>query len=311
MPAMEERSLGDCIDEYLVYLANVKGRSAHTVRAYTEDFKHFDGTISRETPIASVSLSQLRSLVGNLSRASYSIASIDRFIAAVRGLFAYCRKNQYIQENVSLELKTLKRPKLLPRFMTQAEVDALCSQPDRKPLLWPARDKALFEMLYSSGCRVSELASLKLADFTEGYESAVVMGKGSKERYVFFEQDARDALQAYLLERKERFPQSLTEGDAFVAEVFVNQRGGPLTTAGMELIVREYSGVKGTSKPMTPHSFRHTFATAMLLNGADIREVQSMLGHSSINATQRYTHVTAERLREVYNQAFPHSGKED
>ncbi len=308
---MEERSLGDCIDEYLLYLANVKGRSANTVKAYTEDFKHFDGYLEPGTGISSVTLGQLRSIVGDLSRKGYTVTSIDRFISAVRGLFAYCRKNQYIQINVALELKMLKKPKVLPRFMTQAEVDTLCSQPDRKPLLWPERDKAIFEMLYSSGCRVSELASLKFSDFTEGYGSAVVEGKGSKDRYVYFEQDARDALQVYLADRKKRFPASLEEGASFVEEVFLNQKGGALSASGIELIVREYSGVRGTSKPMTPHSFRHTFATAMLLNGADVREVQSMLGHASINATQRYTHVTAERLRNVYDQAFPHSGKND
>ncbi len=303
--------MGDCIEEYLVYLANVKGRSAHTVVAYAEDFRHFEGVMAFDEPLSAVTLAQLRALLGDMSRKNYSVASINRFIAAVRGLFAYCKKNQYINENIALDLKTIKRPKRLPRFMTQAEVDDLCSEPDRKPLLWPARDKALFEMLYSSGCRVSELASLKLSDFTENYESAVVMGKGSKERYVFFEEDARKALQSYLEERRKRFPSSFEEGDSFVAEVFVNQRGGPLSVKGIELIVREYSGIKGTCKPMTPHSFRHTFATAMLLNGADIREVQSMLGHASIDATQRYTHVTAARLRDVYDQAFPHSGKKD
>lgn len=308
---MEERSLGDCIDEYLLYLANVKGRSANTVKAYTEDFKHFDGHLERDTGISSVTLGQLREVVGDLSREGYTVTSIDRFISAVRGLFAYCRKNQYIQVNVALELKMLKKPKVLPRFMTQAEVDTLCSQPDRKPLLWPARDKAIFEMLYSSGCRVSELASLKFSDFTEGYGSAVVEGKGSKDRYVYFEQDALAALHAYLSERKQRFPASMEDGGSFVAEIFLNQKGRALSASGIEMIVREYSGLRGTNKPMTPHSFRHTFATAMLLNGADVREVQSMLGHSSINATQRYTHVTAERLRAVYDQAFPHSGKKD
>ncbi|MBQ9539502.1 MAG: tyrosine-type recombinase/integrase [Treponema sp.] len=308
---MERSCLGDCIDEYLLYLATVKGRSSHTVRAYSEDFMHFDGLLERSIDISSVTLVQLRSIVGELSRKNYTVASINRFIAAVRGLFAYCKKNHYIEVDIAKELKTLKRPKLLPRFMTQAEVDTLCSQPDRKPLLWLARDRAIFEMLYSSGCRVSELASLRLSDFTEDFASAVVLGKGSKERYVFFEQDSRVALELYLKERRERFPSSFEGGNSFVPQLLLNQRGGALSAAGIELIVREYSGVKGTNKPMTPHAFRHTFATAMLLNGADIREVQSMLGHSSISATQRYTHITAERLRDVYDQAFPHSGKKD
>lgn len=306
-----EKKLGECMDEYLVYLENIKSRSPHTVKGYREDFKHFDGVIEKTADIASVTLEQVRSIVATMSREKYTVASIDRFIASVRGLFAYCKKNGYISENVMQELKSLKRPKLLPRFMTQSEIDEICLAPEEKKLLWPSRDKAIFEMLYSSGCRVSELAALKFSDFSEDYASAIVMGKGSKERYVFFEKDAQESLKLYLADRDSRFPSSSRKGAFPVENIFLNQKGRALSVAGIEMIVRVYSGLRGTNKPVTPHAFRHTFATAMLVNGADIREVQAMLGHSSISATQRYTHVTTERLKDVYAQAFPHSGKKD
>ncbi|MBP5695502.1 MAG: tyrosine-type recombinase/integrase [Treponema sp.] len=304
-------SIQECCDEYLLYIKSVRGLSENTVSGYGEDFKHLMLILKPQMPIKDVTLEDLRGCIGSLSRRKYGIVSINRFIAAVRGLFAYCKKFGYIKSNVSLELKTLKAPKHLPRFMTGTEVDALCIEPEKEPLLWQARDKALFEMLYSSGCRVGEIAHLRLKDFSSGFKSAVVTGKGKKDRRVFFAEDAVSSLLAYLAERKSRFPERESDGGNPVQEVFLNQKGNPLSEHGIWYIVSRYSGVEGTNKHVSPHAFRHTFATAMLAAGADIRAVQEMLGHSSISTTQRYTHVTTERLKEVYKQAFPHSGKQD
>lgn len=175
--------------------------------------------------------------------------------------------------------------------------------PEKKEILWEARDKALFEMLYSSGCRVSELVSIKISDFAGDYSNVIVKGKGSKDRKVFFESDAQNALKLYLKDRNLRFLH-LNEDI-----LFLNQKGKPLTTQGVWYILNRYSGAEGTGRHISPHTFRHTFATALLTNGADIRLVQEMLGHSSISTTQRYTHITTERLKEVYWNCFPHSGK--
>lgn len=308
---MEDAVLGDCIEEYLEYLRCVKGRSSHTVTGYGEDLKHLSGQIGKDTSVQSITELQLRNCIGLLNRQKYSTASVNRFISSVRGLFAYCKKNHYILEDVAIEIKTLKRAKHIPRYMTQSEVDSLCEEPDENDLLWAVRDKAIFEMLYSSGCRVSELASLKFQDFTKDFRSAVVKGKGNKERYVFFEADAVKALKAYLAERDLKYPAQSANGANYVEYIFINQKGTPLKEGGIRYIVGRYSGVEGVNKPVTPHSFRHTFATGMLLNGADVRMVQEMLGHSSINTTQCYTHVTKEHLKDIYNQAFPHSGKKD
>ena len=304
-------SLKDAVSEYILYIQTIRAYSANTVTGYSEDFKHLFAVVPEETPITDVDMSMLRNCIAKLSRKKYSVTSINRFIAACRGLFAYCKKFGYVKNNVSLELKTLKTPKHLPKFMTQAEVDELCLEPEKKEPLWETRDKALFEMLYSSGCRVGEIAGLCISDLNSDHSSAMVTGKGQKSRRVYFEEDARKALDLYLKDRDERFPEASLKGASTVEQVFLSQKGLPLTEHGIWYIVSRYTGAEGSGRHLSPHAFRHTFATAMLSNGADIRSVQEMLGHSSISTTQRYTHVTTARLKDVYAQAFPHSGKKD
>ncbi|MCR5606205.1 MAG: tyrosine-type recombinase/integrase, partial [Treponema sp.] len=221
-----------------------------------------------------------------------------------RDLFSYCRKFNYISINVSLKLKNLKMPKQIPRFMTQKEVDDICIMPNENPLLWEKRDKAIVEVLYSTGCRVSEIENLKVRDISFDKKSAIVKGKGNKDRQVFFGADARKALEEYFVERKARFP--LLDDSS---SVFLNQRGGNLTKRGIALVLSRYSGVEGTNHHVSPHTFRHTFATAMLSNGADVRVIQEMLGHSQISTTQKYTHITQEQLIKTYNKAFPHGSR--
>lgn len=298
-------------EEFLTYIQNVRTLSENTVTAYREDFLHLLQTVGMDAEIEKISLEDLRSCIAVLSKNHHKVTSINRFIAAVRGLFLYSKRFGYIPVNVSEELKTLKVPHHLPKFMTQSEVDEMCASPSHKDLLWEKRDRAIFEMFYSSGCRVSELASLKFSDFSSDFESAVVTGKGRKDRRVYFAEEARLALKEYLLDRKTKFPQAEKNGGAYVANIFLNQKGNALSTEGIRFIVTKYSGIEGTNRHISPHAFRHTFATALLNNGADIRVVQEMLGHSSISTTQRYTHVTTEHLKKVYNQAFPHSGKKD
>ncbi|MCR5725667.1 MAG: tyrosine-type recombinase/integrase [Treponema sp.] len=293
----------EATDEFLLYLGSVRGLSEHTVLSYRNDLLQFENMLSSAGDITQITAEDIRQCIGHLSKLHRASASINRFIAAVRSLFAYCKKNQYIQKNPALEIKTVKLPKRLPRFMTGAEVDKLCAEPLRDELLWQTRDTALFEMLYSSGCRVSEIASLTLDDFADGYESAIVTGKGKKDRWVYFAEEAQKALKAYLADRKARFGEKDRE-----RAVFVNQRGTKLSVGGISYILSRYSGVEGTNHHVSPHAFRHTFATAMLANGADVRMVQELLGHSSISTTQRYTHINTQSLIEMYNKAHPHGG---
>lgn len=297
----------DVVQEFLLYIESVKGFSANTVTGYKNDLAQFLSYTGESSQIENLGLDDLRFCIGCMSEKKAAAASINRFIAAVRSLFAYAYKFNYIKSNAALELKNVKIPKRIPRFMTEAEVTALCNSPDEKALLWPARDKAIFEMFYSSGCRVSELAGLQIDSFRDNYSWAIVTGKGKKDRRVFFEEQARAALKEYLAQRQAL----VVEGKIRLQEksLFVNQKGGPLSVRGISWIVSRYSGAEGTNHHVSPHAFRHTFATAMITNGADVRVVQDLLGHANISTTQRYTHVTTEKLIEIYNKAHPHGKK--
>ena len=301
---MAIHTLQELVDEFLIYISGVRDLSENTVLGYKNDLDHLMQFLTPELDISTVTKENLKLCIGQLSKNHSSNASINRFIAAVRSLFAYAYKFGYLKENPALELKTVKLPKKVPRFMTSAEVETLCNQPEKNELLWASRDHALFEMLYSSGCRVSEITELCLNDFLNGYDRAVVTGKGDKQRIVYFSDEAKAALKVYLADRKKVLQENGTLGTT--DRIFISQKGLPLSVRGVRYIISRYSGAEGTNHHVNPHAFRHTFATTMIGNGADVRLVQEMLGHSSISTTQRYTHVTTEKLIEIYNKAHPH-----
>ncbi len=294
--------------EFFTYLSAVRELSDNSITAYKNDFLHLTTVLGEDCPVDDITTEDLRLCVAKLSEKRMAAASVNRFIAAIRTFFAYCRKFEYIKVNPAVKVNTVKLPKHMPRFLTGAEIDELCNMPEKNELLWANRDKAIFEMMYSSGCRVSEVSGLMLSDMASDYSSAMVTGKGKKDRRVYFEQDARTAIEKYMEDRKALF-EKLGMPDT-VKVLFVNQKGKPLSAHGIRWILGRYSGAEGTNHHVSPHALRHTFATAMLAGGADVRMVQEMLGHSSVSTTQRYTHITTERLIDVYNKAHPHSKDE-
>ena len=298
-------TLDSAISEYLLYLDAVRGLSANSVLGYKKDLDYLMLFVGKDVDIKDVTKENLLFCIGELSKKKMAATSINRFIAAVRTFFAYCKKFQYIPKNPAIELKTVRIPKKIPRFLTANEMNSLCNQPELKELLWTSRDCAIFEMLYSSGCRVSELANLRFSDFMGDFSKAIVKGKGNKDRVVYFAKEAQAALKIYLDDRKKILQEKKVENEP--EYVFINQKGNRLSAAGIRWIVSRYSGVEGTNHHISPHAFRHTFATQLLSNGADVRAVQELLGHSSISTTQRYTHITTEKLIEIYNKAHPHS----
>lgn len=298
-------TLNSAINEYLLYLDAVRGLSANSVLGYKKDLDYLMLFVGKDVDIKDVTKENLLFCIGELSKKKMAATSINRFIAAVRTFFAYCKKFQYIPKNPAIELKTVRIPKKIPRFLTANEMNSLCNQPELKELLWTSRDCAIFEMLYSSGCRVSELANLRFSDFMEGFSKAIVKGKGNKDRVVYFAKQAQAALKIYMDDRKKILQEKKVENEPEC--IFINQKGNSLSAAGIRWIVSRYSGVEGTNHHISPHAFRHTFATQLLSNGADVRAVQELLGHSSISTTQRYTHITTEKLIEIYNKAHPHS----
>ncbi len=298
-------SLKDAGEEFFIYLSSVRELSENTIVSYKNDFTHLKNILGEDCPVDDITLEDLRLCIARLSMQKMAETSINRFMAMTRTFFAYCRKFDYIKINPAVKLTSLKIPKYMPRFLTSPEIDELCYQPEKQELLWANRDQALFEVMYSSGCRVSEVAGLKFSDMTEDYSSAMVRGKGRKDRRVYFSDDAKSALKRYFADRKQLL-ENLGKNEK-IDEVFINQRGFPLTPHGIRWILARYTGKEGTNHHVSPHALRHTFATALLANGADVRIVQELLGHSSVSTTQRYTHITTEKLIDVYNKAHPHS----
>ena len=298
-------TLKEVCDEFLLYIGSVRGLSENTVLGYGKDLEKFQSFLTPELEIKKITQENILLSIGQLSRENASAATVNRFVSSVRGLFKYSKKLGYIEKNPADEVKNVKNPQVVTAFMTEREVETLCSQPERNELLWTSRDVAIFRMLYSSGCRISELTNIKLSDFRKGGRCAIITGKGNKQRIVYFDPTSRHALAAYMTDRA----RVLSENgrDSKEDRLFINQKGVPITTGGMRYILTRYSGVEGTNHHINPHAFRHTFATTLLNNGADVRMVQELLGHASINTTQRYTHVTTERLKEVYMLAHPHS----
>lgn len=302
---MAERSLGETIEEFLVYIDTVRLLSENTVLGYKNDLKIVEEYLGLEIPLSRVGTEDLNFCIANLSTQGKSAATVNRFIAAVRTFFFYSRKFGYIEKNPALEIRTVKIPRYVPAFLTQNEIDRLCKEPEVNELLWETRDKAIFESFYSTGCRVSELVSLRVSDFDYSRHSAVIRGKGEKDRRVYFEKDAQTAISVYLSDRKKRFVKEGIEDSS--PYLFVNQKGGHLTPGGVRYILGKYTGRDGLNHHVSPHALRHTFATIMLASGADIRVVQKFLGHSSISTTQRYTHLTTRQLIDIYKRCHPHS----
>lgn len=302
---MAERSLGETIEEFLVYIDTVRLLSENTVLGYKNDLKIVEEYLGLEIPLSRVGTEDLNFCIANLSTQGKSAATVNRFIAAVRTFFFYSRKFGYIEKNPALEIRTVKIPRYVPAFLTQNEIDRLCKEPEVNELLWETRDKAIFESFYSTGCRVSELVSLRVSDFDYSRHSAVIRGKGEKDRRVYFEKNAQTAISVYLSDRKKRFVKEGIEDSS--PYLFVNQKGGHLTPGGVRYILGKYTGRDGLNHHVSPHALRHTFATIMLASGADIRVVQKFLGHSSISTTQRYTHLTTRQLIDIYKRCHPHS----
>lgn len=294
-------------EEYLSYIAGVRSLSPKTVDSYRRDLALFEDTI--ELSPFDCTVSDIRLFIADLGKEGYQSSSVNRLLASIRGFYRYAVHFGLCTNNPASVIQNLKMPKKLPRFLFASDAESFCASPvdgEKKSLsLWPARDTALLSVLYSTGCRVSELASLRMADIDSNFTSAIVKGKGNKERKVFFSKPARKVLAEYLLERNEYLAKQQEKKDSIVA-LFLSKRGTALSVRGIQFIVAFYSGPGREMSHMSPHALRHTFATTLVNRGADIRIVQELLGHASISTTQRYTHVTQEQLTKLYHRAHPH-----
>jgi integrase/recombinase XerC len=315
------------VREYLSYLQTVRGVSERTLSAYSDDLSRYVHYCNNHeiTPVAADPY-EVQSFIADLSAERAAPSSVNRRLSSIRGFYRWLVRFGRRTDNPCDTLKNVKTPSHLPSVLWEDEMADFAVLPETCNMLWPARDKALILTMYSAGLRISELVSLSMNRLTGNMEGARIMGKGGKERMVFFSEEARAALMDYLPERETRIKNFLqnTSHKGTKARssplptpysplphssdaLFISEKGRPLSVSGTRWIITQYAQMSGLGKNIHPHSLRHSFATHLVNAGCDVRIVQEMLGHASISTTQRYAHVNIEGLKKVYAGAHPHA----
>jgi integrase/recombinase XerD len=302
---LADRRFEHLVLDFLAYLEFERGLSRNTLEAYRTDLLQFGRFLARRELSAldarpgDVADFLAELAAGDADRPPASTATIHRKTACLRSFYRHVRREGLLESDPTATLTPPRRSRKLPHVLTRGEIDRLLSQPRG---MEPAslRDRAMLEVMYACGLRASEAIGLELTDVDLEDRVLRARGKGSKERVVPIGQPAVQALRAYL----ERGRPGLVKG-AREAHVFVNFRGGALTRQGLYKIVRRHAVTAGLADRMSPHTLRHTFATHLLAGGCDLRSVQEMLGHADVSTTQLYTHLSSQRLKDVYFRAHP------
>jgi integrase/recombinase XerD len=291
--------------DFLSYLEFERGLSRNTLEAYRGDLLQY-GRFLDERALSALDAGPgdvadfLESLArGDGDRAPASTATIHRKAACLRSFYRHLRRDGVLETDPTATLSSPRRARKLPHVLTRGDVDRLLAQPKGTE---PAalRDRALLEVMYACGLRASEAIGLELGDVDIEEQVVLARGKGSKERLVPIGQAALGALRIYLERGRPALVKQLPE-----THLFVNFRGGQLTRQGLYKIVRRHAASAGLADRMSPHTLRHSFATHLLAGGCDLRAVQEMLGHADVATTQLYTHLSSERLKDVYFRAHP------
>jgi integrase/recombinase XerC len=284
--------------------------SSRTLSAYSDDLSLFANYCNNhEIDPAAADDYEVQGFIAELSAEQAAPTSVNRRLSSIRGFYRWLVRFKKRVGNPCDTLRNVKSPQGLPSVLWEDEMAQFAKLPDDKKMLWATRDKALIMVMYSAGLRISELVSLNMKIINGNMEGARILGKGGKERIVFFSCEARAAVLDYLPEREAKIRSSGLKGANINGALFVSEKGRPLSVPGVRWIVGEYVQASGLGKNIHPHSFRHSFATHLVNAGCDIRIVQEMLGHASLSTTQRYTHVNIASLKKVYSRAHPHAGK--
>jgi integrase/recombinase XerC len=292
------------VERFVSWLLVEKGYSPHTADGYQRDLTDFLRFAGENLRPEAITPALVQSFVGSLYSRNAS-ASVARKLSTLRTFFRFLRREGALAGDPLSGVAGPKQGQYIPSFLTVDEVFALLEAPVAGDSYW-RRDRALLEMLYSTGMRVSELVGANLVDIDFAAEMVRVRGKGRKERIIPFGRAAKEAVQQYLPEREALSIDRVRRGLAAEPEaVFLNGQGGRLSVRSVERLIQTYALRAGIAATVTPHALRHSFATHLLEMGADLRVVQELLGHVSLSTTQKYTHINIEHLSRVYDQAHP------
>ena len=294
------------LKDYLEYLKYQKNYSDYTVLSYQNDIDEFLEYLNREVlNFKDIEYSDLRFYLMYLKEEKNdNNSSIDRKLSALRGFYKYLANEGIVKSNVFSLVSGPKKEKKLPRYFEYNELEELFNVPDVSTSLGQ-RDLLLLELLYATGVRVGELTNIKIKDIDLSSKSILILGKGNKERIVTYGDYCEEILKRYL---NDGYILLNTKDSEYL---FLNKNGGELTERGVRYILDQIIKQTSINKNISPHMIRHSFATHLLNEGCDLTTVQKLLGHESIKATQIYTHVTTDRLKEVYYNSFPRAKKDD
>ncbi|HTB96377.1 MAG TPA: tyrosine-type recombinase/integrase [Terracidiphilus sp.] len=313
-----KHTLGELAAAYLHMLANERGASEHTLRAYERELLGFTAWMGKHHAECRapkrIEHTHIRAYLGSLYERGLSKASTARALAAIRSWFKWLARAGHVEQNVASLVSTPRLPKHLPRVPSIEQLNRVVDSVSDDAASWPARDKAIVELLYGCGMRNAELTGLNLEDIHWANEAILVRGKGQKQRYVPLGDAAAMALREYLGERAARVAAVDPAHAAATPALFVNLRlrglnapGGEarLTTRSVGRIVKRIAVLRGLSSDVHPHTLRHAFGTHLLEEGADLRAIQELLGHERLSTTQRYTQLTTAQLTQVYDRTHP------
>ena len=295
--------LVDSIESFMLTLEKERNFSLHTIKAYKNDLNRFNyflnNTLSRRR-LAKINRNDIRKFLAEEYDNGYSSKTVARRLATIKSYFKYLVKTELIQENISIHINSPKVPKKLPNFVDKNLIDTLMKTPSLDTHIG-IRDRAVLELFYSTGMRLSELVNMNIGDFEINKKLIRVIGKGNKERMIPYGRTAESAIKNYLKIR------NLSLKPAFAKKpLFVNNSEKRISKRTIQRRMNNYIKLVADGKRIGPHLLRHTFATHLLDNGADIRAVKDLLGHSSLSSTQIYTHVSIEKLKKDYTLAHPH-----
>lgn len=289
----------ELIDRFLAYVRHERGLAANTQAAYRRDLEAFAGWLGGRSPLT-VTIQDLGDFLGDLARRGRARASIARQAATLRSFHAFLQLEGVVADNPAERLVLARRDDTIPGVLSPPQVDRLLDSPSRFTSAG-ARDRALLELLYATGCRASEVSALRLADLHLAEQFCTCHGKGNKQRVVPLGARAREAIADWLRRDRPQYAARAGQTDWLL----LSTRGNRLSRMRIWEIVRGHATAAGLPADISPHTLRHSFATHLVAGGVDLRHVQEMLGHASIATTQRYTHVDSGRLRSVHEQFHP------